>query len=164
MCVQRPQIPARRIAGSVPAAPTRDRTVKRRRGLRVPNFGENRQEFVLRFGELHEDGCLQRRPAASAVDSVQLPEGRQGTAPVAADPPASRARAWPRTAVDGSSGADGAAAWPDSIGSRPEALLAVARPDQPAARYAAPALAARVWPPPLLHRVRRPTLGLGPIP
>ena len=75
--------PARRIPGSVPAAPTRDRTVGRCRGLRAPNLGENREEFELGFGGVREDGCLQRRPAAPAVFSIKLPTGRPGTVPAA---------------------------------------------------------------------------------
>ena len=37
---------------------------------------------MRRFGEAREDGRLQRRPAASAVFSIQLLEGRSGTVPV----------------------------------------------------------------------------------
>ena len=44
-------------ASSVPAAPTRDRTVWRCRHWRVPNFGENPEEFVPGFGEEREEEC-----------------------------------------------------------------------------------------------------------
>ena len=50
------RISARCIPGSVPAAPTRGWNVWRCQGLRVPNLGENREEFVLRFDELREAG------------------------------------------------------------------------------------------------------------
>lgn len=53
------RIPTRRIPGSVPSAPTRSRNVWRCHGLRVPNLGGNREEFVLRFGELCEAESLQ---------------------------------------------------------------------------------------------------------
>ena len=83
----RREFPARRIPGTAPAAPTQDRTVRRRRGSRVPKLGENRGEFALRVVEWREDGCLQRRAVASAVFGIRLPEGRPGTAPAAS--------AWP---------------------------------------------------------------------
>lgn len=49
-----------------PHSPTRDRTVRRRQGLSVPNLGDNREGSVRRFREWREDGCLQYHPAASA--------------------------------------------------------------------------------------------------
>ena len=61
-----------------PRTPTRGRNVWHRRGSRVPNLGENREGIVLRFGELPENGCLQRRRAASAIFAISLPEDRIG--------------------------------------------------------------------------------------
>ena len=77
---------------SVPAAPTRDRNVRRCRELRVLNLGENREEIAPRVGGFSEDGCRQRRPAAFAVVSVRLPEGARGTAPDGQVLPRDRAR------------------------------------------------------------------------
>ena len=37
-----------------------------------------REESARRFGELHEDRCLQRHPAACAVLGIRLPAGRPG--------------------------------------------------------------------------------------
>ena len=55
-----------------PHSPTRDRTVRPRQGLRVPNLGESRKGSVGRFRELREDGCLQCHPAASADIGISL--------------------------------------------------------------------------------------------
>lgn len=55
-----------------PRIATRNRNVRRCQELRVPNLGENWQEFLQRSGELREDGCLQRRPSGSAVFSIWL--------------------------------------------------------------------------------------------
>ena len=67
--------------------PTRGRNVWRCHRLRLPNLGEKREEFVLRFGDLREDDCFQRRPAASTAFSIQRPEEWPGTAPIAPTPP-----------------------------------------------------------------------------
>ena len=87
MAMQRPEFRTT-YPWSVPTASTRSRNVRRCHGSRVPHLGENREEFVLWFGELREGGCCQRRPAASAVFSIQLPEKWPGTAPVAPEPSA----------------------------------------------------------------------------
>ena len=84
-----------REAGMERQAPTRDRTVWRRPGSRVPNLGEKQEQFARLSGEWREDGRRQRRPAASAVFSIQLPEGRPGTAPAAAAPPRRRCQCRP---------------------------------------------------------------------
>lgn len=63
-------LPEHSCAGGMP----RGRSVWRCRGLRVPNLGEKQEEFVPRFRELREDGCLRRRPAACAT--VRLPVRR----------------------------------------------------------------------------------------
>lgn len=92
------RIPAPRIPGSVHAAPAQDRNVRRCRGLRVPNFGENPKEFVLRFAKLSEDRCLQRRPATTAILSIELPE-------TPASSPGARPRTWSRSACSNRPGA-----------------------------------------------------------
>ena len=55
-----------------PHSPTRDRTVRRRQGLRVPNLGDNREGSVRRFRELHQDRC-----GRSAVNDCPLTVTRQ---------------------------------------------------------------------------------------
>ena len=74
MAVQRPEFPCnafpqrRRQTGLYGAA----------RDCAPPTWGRIGKKIVLRFGELREGGSLQRRPAAPAVFSIQLADGRPG--------------------------------------------------------------------------------------
>ena len=76
-----PNSPATHPRSPASAARTRDRTVRRRRGSRVPKLGENRGEFSLRSGELREDECLQRRAAVDAGRRRARPPRGRAQAP-----------------------------------------------------------------------------------
>ena len=71
MGMQRPGLPHH--ASPDPSPHTdRGQTVLRRRESRVPNLGENREETVLRFGELREDGCFQHCRASSHTLAIVI--------------------------------------------------------------------------------------------
>ncbi len=55
-----------------PPTPTRGRNVWHRQESRVPNLGENQERIALRFGELREDGCLQRRRASTQTLAIVI--------------------------------------------------------------------------------------------
>lgn len=68
--------PARRISGSVTAAPTPEVTVRRCQDLCVPNLEENRGESVPRSGELSERICIrcrEERSDTAAAGSARPP-------------------------------------------------------------------------------------------
>ena len=77
--------PARRISGSVTAAPTPEVTVRRRQDLRVPNLEENRGESAPRSGELRERICIrcrEERSDTAAAGSARSPHRRVGILPL----------------------------------------------------------------------------------
>ena len=63
-----------------PHSPTRDRTVRRLLGLRVPNLGDNREGSVRRFRELHQDRCPAGAPRTIALSRSRASRSRSSLA------------------------------------------------------------------------------------
>lgn len=95
MGMQRPELPHHASPDPSPHS-DRGRKVWHRRESRVPNLWENREETVLRFGELLEDECLQRRRASTQTLAIVIGHSpRQLPTAQSARPGDGAKRLWP---------------------------------------------------------------------